>query len=64
MIQENKYKLNVGDEIEFINNSKTKIIIPITRVEKKSIYGFNGCRYSYNTINGYIETFNAIILPS
>jgi hypothetical protein len=64
MRQENKYNLKVGDSIEFINNSNTKIIIPITRVEEKSIYGFNGCRYSYNTINDYIETFKAIILPS
>lgn len=59
MIQTNKYNIKAGDVIEFINRVNYRIVKTVTRVEEKSCY--TSSRESWNTINEYIEKYNATI---
>jgi len=68
MDQINKYDLQVGDKIEFINKGNYLVKLEITRIEDKSCYTKDvgskaeGGRNSWNTVNSYIEKFNAKII--
>ena len=68
IVQENKYNLQIGDVIEFVNMRNYKVILVIDRIEEKSVYTHHrdnydsgSARISWNTINGFIEKKNGIL---
>lgn len=62
--QSNLHNLNIGDRIEFVNNTSFLVKRTVTRITDKSCY-LDFSRNSWNTINEYFNEFNVkIIKPS
>lgn len=57
----NKHNLKVGDLITFTNKVGALCRLTVNRIEDKSVYVNGWARKSWNTLNGYIERYNATI---
>jgi len=60
MIQENRHNLKIGNRIEFVNKVNYLVKLEVTRISEKSCWLCGG-RNSWNTVNDYIENYNAKI---